>query len=58
MATPVIREDLKQHCLRRLGAPVVDINVDDEQLEDRIDEAIAYYRDYHFDGTDTVVIFE
>jgi len=54
MATPVSREDLKQHCLRRLGAPVVDINVDDEQLEDRIDEAIAYYRDYHFDGTEHV----
>ena len=40
--------------MRNLGSPVVDINVDDEQLEDRIDEAIAYYRDYHFDGTEHV----
>ena len=40
--------------MRNLGKPVVDINVDDEQLEDRIDEAIAYYRDYHFDGTEHV----
>jgi hypothetical protein len=54
MARPISREDLKQYCLRNLGAPVVDINVDDEQLEDRIDEAIAYYRDYHFDGTEHV----
>ena len=54
MARPTSREDLKQYCLRNLGAPVVDINVDDEQLEDRIDEAIAYYRDYHFDGTEHV----
>src|SRR5210317_2088802 len=54
MAKPITREELKQWCLRNLGAPVVDINVDDEQLEDRIDEAIAYYRDYHFDGTERV----
>lgn len=54
MAKPTTREGLKQYCLRNLGAPVVDINVDDEQLEDRIDEAIAYYRDYHFDGTEHV----
>lgn len=54
MAKPISREDLKQYCLRNLGAPVVDINVDNEQLEDRIDEAIAYYRDYHFDGTEHV----
>lgn len=52
MARPTTREELKQYCLRRLGAPVVDINVDDEQLEDRIDDALQYYRDYHFDGTE------
>jgi len=54
MALPSSREELKEYCLRRLGKPVIDINVDDEQLEDRIDEAIAYYRDYHFDGTEHV----
>jgi hypothetical protein len=38
MARPTSREDLKQYCLRNLGAPVVDINVD-EQLEDRTEQA-------------------
>jgi len=56
MANPSSREELKQYCLRRLGAPVIDINVDDEQLEDRIDDALKYYQDYHFDGTEHVYL--
>jgi len=56
MANPTSREELKQYCLRRLGAPVVDINVDDEQLEDRIDDALKYYQDYHFDGTEHIYL--
>ena len=56
MAIPTSRDQLKEHCLRRLGKPVVDINVDDEQVEDRIDEALLYYRDYHFDGTERVYL--
>ncbi len=48
------REDLKQYCLRSLGAPVVNINVDDEQLEDRIDEALEYWRLYHPEGIEQV----
>jgi hypothetical protein len=56
MAIPASRDQLKEHCLRRLGKPVVDINVDDEQVEDRIDEALLYYRDYHFDGTERVFL--
>lgn len=44
------RKELIHWCLRRLGAPVIDINVDDDQIEDRIDEALRYFRDYHFDG--------
>ena len=48
------REDLKQYCLRALGAPVLEINVDDEQLEDRIDEALEYWRQYHSDGTEKI----
>ena len=51
MAQPTSREAYKQYCLRNLGSPVIDVNVDDEQLEDRIDEALQYYRDYHYDGT-------
>ena len=44
------REQLKQYALRALGAPVLEINVDDEQLEDRIDEALEYWRLYHHEG--------
>jgi hypothetical protein len=44
------REDLKQYCLRHLGQPVIEINVDDWQLEDRIDEALSWFREYHYDG--------
>ena len=50
MATPATREQLKQYCLRTLGKPVIEINVDDDQLEDRIDEALQYYAQYHYDG--------
>ena len=39
MATPTSRETFKEYCLRTLGKPVVDINVDDQQVEDRIDDA-------------------
>lgn len=51
MANPTTRAEFKEYCLRRLGKPVIEINVDEDQLEDRVDEAIAYYQDYHFDGT-------
>ena len=44
------RADFKTYCLRRLGFPVIEINVDDDQVEDRIDDAIQYWQDYHFDG--------
>ena len=50
MATPSSRETLKQYALRALGKPVIDINVDDDQLEDRLDEAYQYYANYHYDG--------
>lgn len=45
------RQDFKDYCLRRLGFPVISINVDDDQVEDRIDDAIQYYIDRHADGT-------
>lgn len=51
MAVPTSRTDFKSYCLRRLGAPVIEINVDDDQVEDRIDDALKYYWDYHFDGS-------
>lgn len=46
------RQEFKAYCLRRLGAPVIEINVDDDQLEERIDDALQYYWDYHFDGSE------
>jgi hypothetical protein len=52
MAQPTTRSQFKEWCLRKLGKPVIEINVDDDQVEDRIDEALAYYWDYHFDGTE------
>jgi hypothetical protein len=52
MAVPTSRTQFKEYCLRRLGAPVIEINVDDDQVEDRIDDALKYYWDYHFDGSD------
>ena len=48
------RQDLKEYCLRSLGSPVVNINVDDEQLEDRLDEALEYWRLYHPEGIEQV----
>lgn len=50
------RKDLIHWCLRKLGAPVIDINIDDDQIEDRIDEALFYFRDYHFDGVERVYL--
>lgn len=50
MAKPNTRQGLIDYCLRALGAPVIEINVDDDQLEDRIDEAIQYYQEYHGDA--------
>jgi len=50
MAIPITREGLKQYCLRDLGAPVLEINVDDDQLEDRIDQSLEFWRLYHYDG--------
>ena len=50
MATITTRANFKQYCLRRLGFPVIEINVDDDQVEDRIDDALQYWQDYHFDG--------
>ena len=50
MAQPASRSEFKQYCLRQLGAPVLEINVADEQCEDRIDDAIQYFQERHFDG--------
>ena len=50
MATPSSRTALSDYCLRALGHPVIEVNLDDDQMEDRIDEAIQYYQEYHSDA--------
>ena len=50
MAEPNSKTTLKDYCLRNLGFGVVDINVSDDQIDDRIDEAIQYFSHYHFDN--------
>jgi hypothetical protein len=52
MATPTTKDQFKEYCLRALGKPVIEINVDDDQVDDRIDDALKYYWDYHFDGSE------
>ena len=47
MATPTSRQELKEYALRALGHPVIEINVDDSQVEDRIDEALRHFFDWH-----------
>ena len=54
MATLTSRQELKDYCLRRLGFPVIEINIDPDQIEDRIDDALQYWQDYHFDGLQKV----
>jgi hypothetical protein len=56
MAQPYDRETFKDYCLRKLGHPVIEINCSDEQVEDRIDEAISFFRDYHYDGSQLVYL--
>ena len=51
---PNSRESLIEYALRRLGKPVIEINVDCEQLEDRLDEALEMWQEFHMDATETV----
>lgn len=51
MATPNSRQSLIDFCLRRLGAPVIEINVDDDQIEDKVDDALQMYQEFHSDAT-------
>lgn len=50
------RQQLIDYCLRRLGSPVIQINVDEMQLEDRIDDAIQFFTEYHFDGVEQLFL--
>ena len=50
------RQGLIDYCLRRLGFPVIEINVDEDQVSDRIDDALQYFQEYHFDGVERVYL--
>ena len=52
MAKPTTRKELQEYCLRQLGAPVLEINVDDDQIDDLIDDTFQYFNERHFDGVE------
>ena len=56
MAKPSTRQELIDFCKRRLGAPVLEINVDDDQLDDLVDDAIQYFQERHFDGVERMYL--
>ena len=56
MAVPTTRATFIEYCKRRLGHPVIDINLDDAQIEDRIDDALRFWQEYHFDGTEKLLV--
>ena len=56
MAKPSTRQGLIDYCLRRLGAPVLEINIDDDQIDDLIDDAIQYFNERHFDGVERMYL--
>ena len=58
MSSPSSRQNLIDYCLRSLGFPVLEINVDEDQVEDRVDEAIQFYRDFHYDAVEAVYLKE
>ena len=56
MASPNSREELKEYCLKQLGKPVLEINVDDDQIDNLMDDAIQYFHERHYDGIDRVFL--
>ena len=56
MAIPTSKSTLKEHCLRSLGKPVIDVNVDPDQCDDRIDDALQYFQERHFDGVERMYL--
>lgn len=56
MAKPSTRQQLVDYCLRKLGAPVLEINVDDDQIDDLVDDAIQFFNERHFDGVERMYL--
>jgi hypothetical protein len=56
MAKPATRQELVDYCLRKLGAPVLEINLDDDQIDDLVDDALQYFNERHFDGVERMYL--
>ena len=56
MAKPATRQELIDYCLRQLGAPVLEINVADDQIDDLVDDALQYFHERHFDGVERMFL--
>ena len=56
MAIPTTKTTFKNYCFRALGDGVIDINVSDDQADDRIDEALQYFSQYHYDGVERMYL--
>lgn len=56
MAKPSTRQGLIDYCLRQLGAPVLEINVDDDQIDDLVDDALQYFNERHYDGVEKMYL--
>jgi hypothetical protein len=56
MAQPSSRSELRDYCLRQLGFPVLEINIDDDQIDDAVDDALQYYRERHYDGVERMYL--
>ena len=56
MAKPTTRQELVDYCLRKLGAPVLEINVDDDQIDDLVDDALQLFNERHFDGVERMYL--
>lgn len=56
MSKPASKQELIDYCLRRLGAPVLEINIDDDQIDDLVDDALQYFQERHFDGVERMYL--
>ena len=56
MAKPSSRQELIDYCLRQLGEPVLEVNVDEDQIEDAVDDAVQFFHERHFDGVEKMYL--
>ena len=56
MSSPASRQQLIDFCLRRLGEPVIEVNVDENQIQDKVDDVLQVYQEYHSDATKRIYL--